>query len=137
MDDIRPEYFENIDSYFDYLNSSKVFPYISEATVEKQDYLVAAKMKSAINDLRIKSLLRYCDVACGYRVLSTDRTMIKEVEELLDEYLGDEVWIPYNIDDRKKLFPRFFDPKDDIYKYVMLASKQSGFYSVGDVTEKS
>lgn len=136
-DDIRPEYFEDLDSYVAYLNSGKVFPHISEVTVEKQDYLVAAKKKSAISGSRIKDLLRYCDVACGYQVLSADRNMIKEVEELLDEYIGDKIWIPYNIDDRKKFFPRFFDPKDDIYKYVMLASKQSGFYSVGDVTEKS
>ena len=136
LDDFYSKCFEDIESYYEYLESYIFFPYVREKVVEKQCYLVAAKKKSAINDSGINDLLRYCDVACGYRVLPDGRTSIHEVEELLDEYLGDKIWIPYDIDERKKAFPRFFDPKDDIYKYVMLVSQQAGFYSLEKVTEK-
>lgn len=119
-----------------YYMTGKFFPYVQETMVEKHRYLTAAKDKTYIDSNTIKVLLPRCAAACGYQVLPEERDKIEPLEELLYEYFGDEIWIPYDINERKKRFPKFFDPNGEMYKYALLVSQKQGFYDIRALAKK-
>lgn len=115
------------------LDMEKYFPYVKKIQDSSEDFIIAARKKSDINDPMMKDLKGYFEVACEYKVLAEDLSTNAAIDKLLDKYLEKEIWIPYDIKERKKMFPKFFDPNDDIYKYVELVGKNNGFYNVKEI----
>lgn len=58
---------------------------------------------------------------------------IPEVEDVLSDLLGQEVWIPYDLTERKKKFPWFFDPNDRRFKYVQRACNEECTYDLNTI----
>ena len=58
---------------------------------------------------------------------------IPEVEDVLSDLLGQEVWIPYDLTERKKKFPWFFNPNDRRFHYAQRASKEECTYDLNRI----
>ncbi len=58
---------------------------------------------------------------------------IPEVEDVLSDLLGQEVWIPYDLAERKKKFPWFFNPNDRRFLYAQRASKEECTYDLNKI----
>lgn len=122
----------NIEDLYDF-KEGKFFPYAVEIKSPKDVYISVATEEQEADAHFLMELRNYYDVACGYRVLKDCNESETEVDKLMERYLKDHIWIPYDIQERKKLFPEFFDPKNEIYKYVEYVGKQEGFYDVKQV----
>lgn len=55
---------------------------------------------------------------------------LPDVEAVLSDLLGDEVWIPYDLAERKKKFPWFFEPNDRRFTYVKGACNEDCTYDL-------
>lgn len=108
----------------------KFFPYVEEIKSINENFFAASRKKENINNSMLSDLRKYFDVACGYQVINDVKEEDLIVNDLFNEYFGNKIWIPYDIEQRKKMFPKFFDPQNDIYKYIRMVGKQKGFYNI-------
>lgn len=132
-------YIDDFDDDFDKVynfQKEKYFPYVENIKSTDGDFVIVAREKNELKDADINNLQSYFEVACGYKVLNEYRDESIEVKALLDEYLGNEIWIPYDIEQRIEKFPKFFNPQCDIYKYIEFVSQQCGFYDVTKLNKK-
>lgn len=54
--------------------------------------------------------------------LSVQDRIMKIQEKYFEHDAGKDPWIPYDLQARKAKFPRFFDPNDEMYKYMQYVS---------------
>ena len=111
-------------------DKEKYFPYVEDIKAAKDSFISAARKEEDVDSIELKNIQKYFDVACGYLILDNDLKQNNEIEALIKKYFGEEIWIPYDIEQRKAKFPQIFNPKNDIFKYLRLVGQQEGFYNV-------
>lgn len=106
----------------------------AKTSAEKEFFIFAATGDYPQCDIP-DYMFRQFDLMVGYRLFARPHreksTMV--IDDIFRRYFGEasDPWIPYDLKERKRKFPRFFDPNDEIYQYMRYVSDNfsgEGFY---------